>query len=218
MAKLANKRINKPRKDETGIRYNMLVGVRRDGNAGGRWIWRCDCGNEKSMLATNVRRGNSTSCGCVKSAKSKARLTKHGLYYNSAAYHAWMQIKKRCNAKTGASWRDYGSKQISIWEGWRDNPQGFVDYIGEPPQPNMTIDRIDNSRGYEPGNIRWATPLEQANNKTNNRVITYNGDRFTLSQLIRLKAEHEGIPEMRMRSRVERYLYQEKRPVSEVFR
>ena len=216
MGELLNKRINAPRKDEAGNRYGMLVGVCRDGNSGKNWIWRCDCGNEKSINATNVRRGNTTSCGCVRSHSSKTRMTRHGLYHSSKAYHAWALIKKRCNAKTGASYRDYASKGIKICEQWENDPEAFVAYIGEPPMPEMTIDRIDNSRGYEPGNIRWATMLEQASNKTNNRIVSVNGKRMTLSRAIRLLADEVGVSEGRMRSRVERYLYQDKMSVKEV--
>jgi len=87
---------------------------------------------------------------------------------------------------------------------WMNDPVAFVEYIGEPPTPEHTVDRIDNARGYEPGNVRWATLIEQANNKTNNRIVTYRGESMTLSQMIRARAADEGVPESTMRRRVER--------------
>ncbi len=69
---------------------------------------------------------------------------------------------------------------------WLSDPKSFCEYIGEPPSEDCTIDRIDNSKGYEPGNIRWASPLEQANNKTNNVKIEFQGQKFTsISHFIR---------------------------------
>lgn len=210
MAKLAYKRINKPRIDETGKRHGRLVGIRRI--EGREWLWKCDCGTEKVINATLVRIGNTASCGCLRSEKSAERKTKHGLTKTgSIAYQRWESIRSRVTAKTGAKFRDYASRGVTMCAEWLNDPAAFVAHIGEPPSPEWTVDRIDNSRGYEPGNVRWATKLEQANNKTNNRFVEYHGERITLSEMIRRRAADEGVTESVMRSRVERELYYQKR-------
>lgn len=214
MAKLANKRKNQPRKDETRQRHGMLVGIRRDGNAGPHWWWQCDCGATVLLDARNVRSGNTSSCGCLRAAKSAERMTKHGLCGKSLAYEAWERIRKRCAAKSGTGYRDYASKGIRMCDEWLRDPAAFVEHVGEPRSPDMTIDRIDNARGYEPGNVRWATVIEQANNKTNNRIVEYKGQKMTLSQMIRARAADEGIKESIIRSWVERALYHGVGPLS----
>lgn len=114
---------------------------------------------------------------------------------------------KRCRARSGSEFRDYASKGITVCPEWRRDAAAFVAFMGEPPTPEHTLDRIDNARGYEPGNVRWASPIEQANNKTNNRWVDYRGERMTLSEMIRRRAADEGVPESVVRSRVERQLY-----------
>lgn len=90
---------------------------------------------------------------------------------------------------------------------WAADPVAFVRDVGQPLSPNHTLDRIDNAKGYHPGNVRWATPLEQANNKTNNRVVTYQGERYTLAQLARKIAADCGIPPKQMLTALEHELY-----------
>lgn len=80
-----------------------------------------------------------------------------------------------------------------MWEEWLVDPVAFISDVGQPPTPNHTLDRIDNSKGYEPGNVRWATAVEQANNKTNNRIVVWRGDTYTLAQLAKKIADECGL-------------------------
>lgn len=206
MAENIYKRSGNPRIDETGQRHGRLVGVRRA--QGRKWLWRCDCGTEKEIDAMNVRSGNTASCGCLRSEKSAERKTKHGLTKtDSIAYRRWECVRSRVTAKTGSKFRDYASRGVTMCDEWMNDAAAFVAYIGEPPSDKWTVDRIDNSKGYEPGNVRWATPIQQANNKTNNRIVEYHGERMTLSEMIRRMAFDECVPEKTMRRRVERKLY-----------
>ena len=74
-------------------------------------------------------------------------------------------MKHRCLNPNGTDYHRYGGRGITICEEWIDNFQAFYDYIGDRPSSLHSVDRIDNSGNYEPGNIRWATPTQQANNK-----------------------------------------------------
>lgn len=73
---------------------------------------------------------------------------------------------------------------------WKESFEAFLRDVGNRPAPNLTIDRIDNDRGYEPGNVRWATQLEQVRNYSGNKLIQCGGKAVPLS----VAAELTGIP------------------------
>jgi len=92
-------------------------------------------------------------------------------------------------------------------EPWIDDPAAFINHVGQPPSGDHTLDRIDNSLGYVPGNLRWATPLEQGSNKTNNRVVQYQGAAYTISQLARKVAAECGITQKQFQRALEKVMY-----------
>lgn len=79
--------------------------------------------------------------------------------------------------------------------------------VGQPPSEAHTLDRKDNANGYFPGNVRWATPLEQGSNKRNNVWVTYQGERYTISQLARKVAKECGISSKQFRRALEKQMY-----------
>lgn len=166
----------KPRSNLTSKKFGKLTVLEFVGNS--KWRCICDCGKETFVLTANLNRGNTTSCGCIRNISSSKRATKHG-FFGTKVYRCWMNIKRRCLEKNYPSYKDYGAKGITIYEPWIKDIQKFVDYIGHAPSDEHSIDRIDNSKGYEPGNIRWADKWEQANNKTNNVKISFQGFEFT---------------------------------------
>ncbi len=154
------------------------------------WLCQCKCGKTTRVRASHLKTGDVKSCGCLRRAswkKSPTNIdqTKHGGRYTSE-YSVWCAIKARCFNKAVRSYKDYGQRGITMCEEWRNDFGTFLRDVGPRPTKRHSIDRFPNNDGhYEPGNVRWATRLQQNQNKRSNRLFIHNGEVQSLKVLCR---------------------------------
>lgn len=194
--------------DLTGKKFGRLTVVSRGPNAKHnmpRWHCRCECGNETLSWGQSLRDGYAQSCGCLSDEinTERARLLnyRHGEAGKgrTSIYRIWCGVMGRCLNPSHGAYKKYGAKGITICERWKTYGN-FRDDMGEKPTPKHTLDRIDGTKGYEPGNCRWATMKEQNNNRIDNVKITFNGETLTAPQW----AERLGLKSATITARIRR--------------
>ena len=90
-----------------------------------------------------------------------------------STYQTWRSFRSRCNRSTTWNYAKYGGAGITYDRSWDEFNKFLLD-MGERPQ-GMTLDRIDNTKGYFKENCRWATPKQQQSNRSNCMLLTHNG-------------------------------------------
>lgn len=169
-----------------------------------RALWKCECscGGTCIVSGDTLNSGKTRSCGCLRQEASRRQGKKnrkhgHAMGANkltSPEYNTWFGMKQRCYDKKSNSYERYGARGISVCERWRKSFVNFLADVGEKPGPEFSLDRINNSGNYEPGNTRWSTRKEQGRNKRNNRFIEFQGERLCVSEWV----EKLGIPRSRI--------------------
>ena len=104
----------------------------------------------------------------------------------AAEYYIWANIVQRCTNPNNHRYRWYGARGIKICSRWRDDYAAFLFDVGRRPNASATLGRIDNSRGYEPGNVRWESWTDQQNNRRDNHTIVFQGVTHTLNEWARI--------------------------------
>lgn len=186
--------MNKTTKDLTNLKFGKLTAIKINGKAkDGSYLWEClcECGNKYSVMSHLLRSGKRTNCGCVQIQHIKDANTKHGFSYNNF-YRCWSSMKGRCHNKNNAHYKHYGGRGIKYQESWKefinfknDMYESYLEHSKEYGERETTIDRQDNNGNYTKENCKWKTYLEQQNNKRSNRVIEYNGEKLTLTEISR---------------------------------
>lgn len=155
-----------PRRELTGIRFGSLTALYFYSSSPSRWVCLCDCGNRNIVVTYNLHHGKVRSCGCEMGKNISAANTIHGHTIGgikSSAYGRWCAMIHRCTNPSNPQWADYGGRGITVDPRWYKF-QNFLADMGEPP-PDLTLDRIDNDKGYSKGNCQWATRLQQTYNR-----------------------------------------------------
>jgi hypothetical protein len=147
------------------------------------WSFKCDCGTNKSIVASRVIGGFVSHCGCETPQKGTHRLSR------TKEYNTWCRIIVRCYNENSPGYSDYGGRGIFMSDSWRNSFETFFADMGEAPSNKHSIDRIENDKGYYKENCRWATSKEQARNRRSNNVVEING----VKKCVLEWCEHYGV-------------------------
>lgn len=168
------------------------------------WLCQCTCNKQTRVLGCNLRSGHTVSCGCHWRDSQTGRNNsswKHGHGRSgqlSAEYKIWRGIRQRCTNVNARVYPRYGGRGIKLCSRWANDFLAFLEDMGPRPSAEHSIERKDNGGNYEPGNCRWATKLEQSNNKRSNVIIHALGKTLTIAQW----ARERGIPYSALRGRL----------------
>lgn len=161
------------REDLTGRRFGMLtvIGFAEDavtssGTHLSQFRCMCDCGKEVNVRARYLKSGDTKSCG---SHYNNLFQKKHGMH-GTRLYRIWCGIKSRCLNKNNKDYSHYGGRGIAVCDEWMEFLPFYEWAISNGYSDDLSIDRVDVNGNYCPGNCRWATQVEQQNNRTNNII------------------------------------------------
>lgn len=143
--------------------FGRLTVLERAGtskNGHSLWFCSCECGNTTVAFGTNLKTKHTTSCGCLNTEV----ITKHGMR-DSDEYQSWKSMIQRCTNPNAAGYSDYGGRGITVCKEWLISFKTFYADMGPRQNKELTLDRVDNNRGYSKENCRWATKSEQNHNR-----------------------------------------------------
>ena len=178
----------KVRKDLSGKYFGRLKVIKQSendyvnpqGRHFAQWECECSCGNRIVVQGANLRNGNTSSCGCLH--KERFNGHKHGLKH-TRLYSIWCAMKARCSNPHTKSYRNYGGRGIAVCEEWNNDFMCFYNWaMSNGYEENLSIDRINVNGNYEPSNCRWVNMAVQQNNRSNNRILEYNGQKKTITE------------------------------------
>lgn len=164
-----------------GDRFGKLIAVafhHSSANRSSYWLYSCDCGGEVIARNTHVRKGDVSSCGCIR----RERFMKHDMSQTSL-FVAWVNMRNRCYKEDNDMFALYGGRGITVCARWLESFQNFYDDMGDKPTDKHSLDRIDSNGNYEPNNCRWSTNHVQTRNRRSNRFYEFKGERLCLSDL-----------------------------------
>ena len=173
--------------DLTGQRFGRLVviGVDDRNTRKTYYYCQCDCGTVKSIRSDGLLSGAVQSCGCLHKEVATENVQQNHKHKMSRTrpYEIWQGMKRRCYNPNDARYDRYGGRGITICDEWREDFSAFYSWaLANGYADNLTIDRIDNNKGYSPDNCRWADAETQCRNRSSNIKITIGNATKTLTE------------------------------------
>lgn len=197
-----------------GSTFGKLIVLKDTGERVGKgqriMLCQCQCSSKSIIKARmdKLKSGHTKSCGCLKrevasvlGSNSKTHGACESRYIDGSSqldYVIWSSIKTRCYNKKAINYKNYGKRGIKMFKEWKYKFESFSKYIrtldncphemlltrARGKRLKVSIDRINVDKNYEPGNIKWSTAKEQANNRSNNKIVTIKGEFLTLAQAV----------------------------------
>lgn len=178
----------KPTVDLSGQTFGRLTVIhkgedytRKNGRHETAFVCQCECGNVIRVRASQLKSGNTQSCGCARKEQVGALNRTHGKS-GTRLHYIWARMRQRCLNESCSDYKHYGARGITVCEEWSSFEAFETWALSSGYDDTLSIDRQNNSLGYSPENCRWVTDVVQANNKRSNRLLTYNGKTQTVSQ------------------------------------
>jgi len=164
--------------DLTGQVFGRLIVTGRKKTKPGVAVWtcRCACGRTSDVSANSLLARKTRSCGVC------TRGTHH--LSDTPEFDAWKVMRQRCRDPKATGYKNYGGRGITVCERW-ESFENFIADMGPRPFEGASIDRIDTDGDYTPENCRWATRIEQANNKRSCHRLTLDGKTQTIAEWAR---------------------------------
>jgi hypothetical protein len=161
-------------------------------------VFQCKCGKTFLCQVAGVKYGATKSCGCVRKSVAAERSRTHGKS-KSKIYHVWHNMMRRCHDRTNKRFKDWGGRGITVAKEWHSF-EAFYLAVGDVPFDGAQIDRIENAKGYEPGNIKWSTHTENNRNTRRTRWVMLRGEKMAVSEA----AQKIGISRHELRHQLNR--------------
>ena len=147
-------------------------------------VFQCSCGVRFICAIASVKYGATASCGCYSRKITSIRTRTHGKS-KSKIYHVWHNMMRRCHDESNKRYNDWGGRGIVVDSKWHDFAAFFID-VGDVPFAGAQIDRIDNHKSYEPGNIRWVTHTENNANTRRSRFVMMGDRKYCVAEAARI--------------------------------
>jgi len=179
--------------DLSGQRYSRLTAVKRAPNSKTdnttRWVCKCDCGKVVTVYTRSLRGETTRSCGCLRGTHRLSKTLEHGI---------WASMISRTTNPNAYAYELYGGRGIKVCNRWLKFENFYKD-MGPRPNKKLSIDRIDNEKGYSPDNCKWETSINQNRNTRRNVHITIDGVTKLLVEWKKISPVHSATYHYRKR-------------------